>query len=73
MRNIILRSINRVLALTLILSILGVGYLAFNMSHIYYTVTFSFGSPLVQQVALAPALDMAQLEPLPLRKPKVRQ
>ena len=63
MRNAVNKAINRMLTLVLILAILGNGAFAVVQSHVY--VQYTFGKQPMEQVALAPAVDMSQLQPLP--------
>ncbi len=54
---------NKALAVVLTLAILANGALAVYQTHVFVNLTF--GNPPVEQVALAPALDMALMQPLP--------
>jgi hypothetical protein len=65
MKNAVNKAINRMLTLVLILAILGNGAFAVAQSHVY--VQYTFGKQPVEQVALAPAVDMSQLQPLPIQ------
>jgi len=71
MKNVIYRTVNKALALTLMISIIAVGGYAVHLTHIYAKVTVSFGEAPVQTFAVADALDLRQLTPLPMPKAKV--
>lgn len=72
MKNRIMKTVNKALALTLIAAILSTGGLAVHLAHVNATVTISFGDIQPANVALADVMDMSALTPLPVRKPKVR-
>ena len=72
MKNIILKYTLKALCLALIGAIALNVYLAASMTHVYASVTVTFGSAPVEdhKVALADAIDVSQLHPLPLHKPQ---
>lgn len=58
----------KLLAVTLMLAIIATGTLAVQMTHVYMSVTWTFGTkPETHRVALADAVDMSKLAPLPVR------
>ena len=69
--NRLYRAANKALAFTLTGAIIATGAFAVHLTHVHGSVTVTFGDPVPQQVHVADALDMAQLSPLPQRKPKV--
>ena len=69
MQHIIMKNILKALALCLMLSIVATGAFAVHLTHVNASLTITFGEPADRQVAIAEAVDMSQLHPLPLRKP----
>jgi hypothetical protein len=70
MKNKIYRAANKALLLTLMAAILATGCLAVRLTHIHASITVTFGDSGANQVASADTITLAQLEPLPLRKPR---
>ncbi|CAM5999262.1 unnamed protein product [Sphagnum balticum] len=69
--NRIHRAANKALAITLTGAIIATGAFAVHLTHVHASVTVTFGDAMPQQVLVADELDIAQLAPLPQRKPKV--
>ena len=70
--DIVHRAVNKTLTLLLCASILGVGYEAVKLTHVTARVTVTFGEPDSQKFAVADALDMAQMIPMPTHKPTTK-
>ena len=67
----IISLVNKALSVVLTLAILGNVWIAYQQSHTY--VQFTYGQAPVEQVALAPALDMALMQPLPTHPQPIRK
>jgi hypothetical protein len=71
MKNIILKYTLKALCLTLALCIVATGAFALHLTHVNASITVTFGEqPKEQHYALADAVDMSALTPLPTRKPR---
>jgi hypothetical protein len=72
--NRLYHAAHKALAITLVAAVIATGVLAIHLTHVHASVTVTFGDPVPEQIVMADAINIAQLEPLPpfpQHKPKV--
>lgn len=68
MKHTVHRFVNRALSITLFACILATGAYAVSLTHVHASITFTFGDTLPTQVAMADAIDVSTLTPLPIKE-----